>query len=164
MGANYRPLTCAALTGPFSEGERKPVQYVSTLIRGPHGRLTPDGKWMAYESGESGSADIYVAPFPDPTAKWRISTAGGLRPTWRADSKELFYLAPDKTLMAVSMPSPDRAGVPVPLFKTTPVDYLGGRDPYSPSADGQRFLVNTLTQDAPPQAINVITNWRSLGS
>ena len=141
------------------EGDRKPVAYVPTPSPAFQGCLSPDGKWMAYASTESGTQDIYVAPFPNPTAKWRISTGGGLQPHWRADGRELFYLSGDKTLMAVSMPSPDRPAVPVTLFKTSAVNYFfGGRNDYAPSKDGQRFLVNSMTAPG-SQSIEVVTGW-----
>jgi hypothetical protein len=89
-----------------------------------------------------------------------LSTAGGIQPRWRADGKELFYLSTDKTLMAVSMPSPDRPAVPVTLFKTSAVNYFfGGRNDYAPSRDGQRFLVNSMTAPG-SQSIEVVTGWR----
>jgi serine/threonine protein kinase len=144
------------------DGDREPVAYVPTPSPVFQGCLSPDGKWMAYASSESGNQEIYVAPFPNATAKWRISTAGGMQPRWRADGKELFYLADfrDKTLMAVSMTSPDRPAVPVTLFKTSAVNYFfGGRNDYAPSKDGQRFLVNSMTAPG-SQSIEVVTGWR----
>jgi Tol biopolymer transport system component len=66
-----------------------------------HARISPDGRWVAYLSAESGRADVFVQNFPTPAGKWQISTAGGIQPVWRRDGKELFYLAPDGTLMAV---------------------------------------------------------------
>ena len=142
------------------KGERKLQPYSPSPSDNFEGRVSPDGNWMAYMSTESGTLEIYVAPFPNPTAKWRISTAGGKQPRWRADGKELFYLAPDKTLMAVSMPSPDRAGLPTSLFRTRAIEYFFGlRSDYAPSKDGQRFLVQTGESQA--QSISVITAWRS---
>ena len=142
------------------KGERKLHPYSPSPSQNFEGRVSPDGNWMAYMSTESGTLEIYVAPFPNPTAKWRISTAGGKQPRWRADGKELFYLAPDKTLMAVSMPSPDRAGLPTSLFRTRAIEYFFGlRSDYAPSKDGQRFLVQTGESQA--QSISVITAWRS---
>jgi hypothetical protein len=74
--------------------------------------------------------------------------------------KELFYLSSDKTLMAVATLSPDRPSVPVPLFKTSAVEYFfGGRNDYAPSRDGQRFLVNSMTAPG-SQSIEVVTGWR----
>ena len=142
------------------KGEHKLQPYSPSSSQNFQGRLSPDGKWMAYMSTESGTLEIYVAPFPNPTAKWRISTAGGKQPRWRADGKELFYLAPDKTLMAVSMPSPDRASLPTSLFRTKAIEYFFGlRSDYAPSKDGQRFLVQT--GDSQIQSISVITGWRN---
>jgi eukaryotic-like serine/threonine-protein kinase len=141
------------------EGQ-KPAAYTPTPSPVGAGCLSPDGKWMAYLSTESGAMEVYVAPFPNPTAKWRISTTGGTQPRWRADGKELFYLAPDKTLMSVAMPSPDRAAIPVALFKTGAVSYFyASRNDYTPSRDGQSFLVNTQTSPG-AQFIDVIIGWQ----
>jgi dipeptidyl aminopeptidase/acylaminoacyl peptidase len=141
-------------------GKRELVRYAAASTRNSQGRVSPDGKWMAYVSQESGDLEVYVAPFPTPSAKWRISTAGGFQPRWRADSQELYYLSPDSTLMAVSIPTPDRAGVPVPLFKTSVVQFFGGfRNDYSPSGNGKRFLINSPTGKAQPQSVSVIVGW-----
>ena len=141
------------------DGEGKAAPYLPTPSSAAQGSLSPDGKWMAYASSESGAMDIYVAPFPNPTSKWRISTAGGMQPRWRADGKELFYLTPDKTLMAVSIPSPDRAAVPAPLFQTRATGYFyASRQDYSPSQDGQRFLVNSMLAPG-SQSIEVLLGW-----
>ena len=122
------------------------------------GRVSPDGRWLAYSSNESGTPEIYIGSFPQPGATFRVSIKGGVFPIWRADGKELFYLAPDQTLMAVAIRgAPDQSAAPVALFNTPIVNY-GGRMNYAPSADGKRFLVNTKLEAA-PHAIHVIANW-----
>jgi Tol biopolymer transport system component len=138
---------------------RKPTRFGVPLSQA-QGKVSPDGKWFAYSTQESVSSEIYVSPFPNPTAKWRVSIAGGSQPRWRRDGKELYYMAPDKTLMAVDVARPDRPGVPLPLFKTQAVDYLGGRYSYAPSVDGQRFLINTQQVDITPQSIDIVMGWQ----
>jgi hypothetical protein len=139
-------------------GDQKPAPYLRTQFLEGWGRVSPDGRWMAYASNESGTPEVYISAFPEPGAKWRVSTKGGGFPKWRADGKELFYLAPDQTLMAVAIRgAPDQAGTPETLF-TTPIVEYGGRINYAPSADGKRFLINARLK-AGPHTIHVITGW-----
>lgn len=81
--------------------DRKPFPFLSTLFNEQQGAFSPNGKWVAYQSNESGRFEIYVRAFPGPGGEWQASTEGGLSPRWRADSKELYYLSPDARLMAV---------------------------------------------------------------
>ena len=84
------------------DGDRKPFPVVQTNFEERDGQFSPDGKWIAYQSNESGRFEIYVQPFPGPARKWGpISTNGGAQVRWRRDGKELFYIALDDRLMAV---------------------------------------------------------------
>jgi Tol biopolymer transport system component len=136
---------------------------VQTEFNEGHGRFSPDGKWVAYASDESGRAEVYVQPFPGPGQRWQISTTGGDQPAWRSDGKEFFYIAPDRKLMAVSIKAGTgiEAGVPQALFeapvRTTSV--TGSRNQYIATPDGQRFLVITLLEEATRPPITVVTNW-----
>jgi len=145
------------------EGDHKPIPYLQTPFSETQGQFSPDGRWMAYVSNESGQNQVYVQTIPASGAKWQISTSGGDEPRWRSDGKELFYLAADRKLMAVPVktggaPSGSfEAGQALPLFEIEPGP--GGR-PYQPARDGQRFLVNVTAGDtaaAPP--ITVVLNW-----
>jgi len=122
-------------------------------------RFSPNGRWIAYGSDESGRNEVYVAPFPQPAGKWQISTAGGNWPRWRHDGKELFYLAPDGKLMAATVNGEASAfavDAVRPLFDTR----LGGlRYAYDVSPDGQRFLVNTVVEEAAASPITLVVNW-----
>ena len=150
------------------EGDKKPFPVVRTSFVEPYGQFSPDGKWVAYQSNESGRAEVYAQPFPGPGAKIKISTDGGAQMRWRRDGKELFYLALDSRLMAVPLRagSDDRGlepGDPTPLF-TAKVGELvplqsGYAQSYDIAPDGQRFLMNTLTKDVNPPPITVILNW-----
>src|SRR5262249_12095065 len=100
------------------DGERKPIPYLQTPFDEAQGQFSPDGRWVAYTSTDSGRPEIYVQPFPASGGKWQISTAGGVTPRWRADGKELFYISLDRKLMAVDITAAAKfeAGIPRPLF------------------------------------------------
>ena len=109
------------------DGDRKPFPVVQTNFDERDGQFSPDGKWIAYQSNESGRFEIYVQPFPGPGGKSQVSTNGGAQVRWRRDGKELFYIALDGRLMAVpirlaSNGQAVEAGTPVPLFAT----HVGG--------------------------------------
>lgn len=144
-------------------GDRKPFPYVQTPFVESHGQFSPDGKWVAYASDQSGRAEIYVESFPRGNGFWQISTNGGDQPQWRADGKELYYLAPDKNIMSVSVNNSGTIefGRPAALFQTNvPLTGLSDdRNSYVPRADGQKFLVLQLTDTGNSQPWNVILNW-----
>jgi hypothetical protein len=117
---------------------------------------------MAYSSDESGRFETYVTEFPKQRGRWQLSTNGGTQPSWRADGKELFYVAPDQTFMSVGVRVADgfEALPPVPLFKANfPPSVPAYWRYYVPSADGQRFLVAALLAEAGASPINVVLNW-----
>src|SRR5205807_7234625 len=88
---------------PQKNGERKPIRIANTPFDELNGQFSPDERWVAYETNESGRFEIVVQPFPDPAGKWQVSTNGGIQPRWRADGKELYFIAPDGKLMAASV-------------------------------------------------------------
>jgi len=136
-------------------GEKKPIAIAQTASEESQGQFSPDGKWIAYQSNESGRFEIYVQPFPGPGRRSQISTGGGRIPRWRHDQKELFYLGQDNRLMAQSVSvtsSGVEPGTPVALFPVTP------GTSYAASRDGQRFLINEITKDVAP--ITVLLNWK----
>ena len=111
----------------MGSSERKPIPFLVTPADETFGQFSPDGKWVAYDSDESGRREVYVQGFaPDrvPAAaggKWTISSGGGNKPRWRRDGKELFYIALDGKMMAVPVKTTAATfepGVPVPLFET----------------------------------------------
>ena len=142
-------------------GDQKPTLAVRTPLNEMHGRLSPDGRWMAYASDESGELQVYVQPFPATGDKKQISSDGGSEPRWRRDGNELFYLASNRALMSVSIPGGNalNARVPQALF-TTRAPLVGSpyRANYAVIASGQRFLVNTRLEDT-PSPITVVLNW-----
>jgi Tol biopolymer transport system component len=119
--------------------------------------FSPDGKWIAYHSDESGVAEVYVRPFPGPGGKWKVSTGGGLAPRWPGDGREIFYLSPDNKIMAVPVTlSPSfQAGVSVALFTKV-------NNGWDVSRDGQRFLINSLPEDTGSPPLTLLINWTAL--
>ena len=102
-------------------GDRKPFPYLQTEFNESYGRLSPNGRWLAYTSDETKRAEIYVQTFPTPGGKWQISTNGGFSPVWSRDGKELFYIGSDQKLMAVEVIGGNKfeAGMPRPSFRCT---------------------------------------------
>jgi Tol biopolymer transport system component len=144
------------------DGKPKPGAKPQPYIRKPYnqtlGRFSPDMRWVAYQSDESGRSEIYIDSFPEPQKKVPISTAGGRNPEWRKDGQELFYLSPDDKLMAVAIkPGPDSTepSLPHELF-ALPSDTVG-LGPFDVAADGQRFLIPVTTDKVEP--LTVIVNW-----
>jgi dipeptidyl aminopeptidase/acylaminoacyl peptidase len=131
------------------------------------GQFSPDGKWVSYASNESGRNEVYVQPFPPTGAKLQISTEGGTDARWRGDGQEIFYLTPDRTLMAVQLSSSGnslRPSTPQALFKTsgTGPSGVGIRFHYAVSHDGERFLIHTDAGQSSPARMVVVLNWTAL--
>jgi Tol biopolymer transport system component len=144
---------------PLSGGG-KPTPIVQTPFAELHARISPDGRWMAYTSNESGRQGVYVTRFPEPGGKWQVSTNGGAFPVWRRDGRELFYRAADGKLMAVPVaPGSDFApGAPIPLFELrAAIGGLGNGTFYDVAPDG-RFLINMPVQRTSPP-VTVVLNW-----
>ncbi|MGH9315593.1 MAG: hypothetical protein ACRD1P_00560, partial [Thermoanaerobaculia bacterium] len=125
-------------------------------------RFSPDGHWIAYASDESGKFEVYVRPFPGPGGKWQVSTAGGGVPHWRGDGKELLYLSLDNKIMAVPVQADStfHKDSPVALFATHPSPVFGA--PYDVSADGKRFLVNSVSADQGSPPLSLVVHWPAL--
>ena len=151
--------------------ESKPFPVVQTNAEERDGQFSPDGKWVAYQSNESGRFEIYVQSFPKPQARGRISTNGGAQVRWGADSSELFYVGLDGRLMAVTLRLDPQgtaveAGAPVPLFRPR---IAGGavrgvyRQQYAVSRDGRQFLINVLAEEAVIPPITLVLNWKPKG-
>ncbi len=143
-------------------GDRKPIPFLKTPFQELRPVFSPDGRFLAYQSNESGRYEIYVQSFPGPGGKWQISTSGGIEPQWRADGKELYYRAPDQKVMAVEIRTGDTvtAGTPQSLFQGR-FDTGIGRNHYLPAADGRRFLtVAPLGREALTPT-TVVLNWNA---
>ena len=151
------------------KGPGKPFAVVQTEFEERDAQFSPDGKWIAYHSDESGRFEVYVQPFMRPGTRTLISNGGGAQVRWSRDRSELFYVALDGRLMAGPIRSSSdgrtlHAGAPVPLFMTRIIGGLPGqgnhRQQYVVSPDGQRFLVHSLIGEE-TSPITVILNWRA---
>jgi Tol biopolymer transport system component len=147
------------------EGDGKPFPVVQSDFDERDGQFSPDGKWIAFESNETGRYEIYIQPFPT-GAKTIVSSGGGAQVRWNRNGRELFYIAMDGQLMAVPIQLTDgqaEIGKSAALFRTN----VGGavtlgvtRQQYAVSADGQRFLMNTVVAEANASPISLVLGWR----
>jgi Tol biopolymer transport system component len=140
-------------------GDRKPLILSKSEFDRDNPHISPDGRWIAYNSLESGRWEVYIAAFPSFTEKRQVSSNGGCQPLWRKDGKELFYRTLDGKVMAVEVKGGNtlQTGAPQLLFQTA-----GGVNPvqgeYSVTADGKRFLLqDPVGQGVAP--ITVVLNW-----
>jgi Tol biopolymer transport system component len=151
---------------PLDRGGAKPVPFLQTEFNETFGAFSPDGRWIAYASDESGRDEIYVSPFNPPTSgtapvagKWRISKSGGTRPRWRRDGKELYFLDPDGKVMAAEVLADPvfRPGVPHILFS----DAANLRH-FDAAPDGNRFLVAMPGAQTRQSPLTVVMNWTAM--
>jgi serine/threonine protein kinase len=139
-------------------GDRTPMPLVNTSANEVLPRFSPDGKWVAYMSDETGRYELYIKPFPG-TGKYQVSTTGGFVGYWRGDGRELFYMSRG-SLYAVDVQEKGKAlelGTPHLLAKLATVDGPGG--PFVPAEDGKRFLVNALGEEKGIQTLTLVNNW-----
>jgi len=141
-------------------GDRKPFPVLNSAFNEIRGRFSPDGRWIAYTSDESGQTEIYVTPFPDLAGKWRVSTSGGNWPRWSHDGKEIFFLSADSTQLMAAHVDGQRTqfivGKIETLFEAS--WRLGARYPYDVSPDGRIFAATQVEQPT-PTPITVVVNW-----
>jgi len=149
------------------DGERRITPLIQTPFDERNAVISPDGKWLAFQSNESGTDEVYVRPFPDvESGRWQVSTTGGFHPAWAPNGRELFYVAADGRLMAVDVRSQGGFGVGVPRTLVDGGFYFNlvpqGRS-YDISPDGTRFLLieapNSGTQ-ADTAGLTVVLHWQ----
>jgi DNA-binding winged helix-turn-helix (wHTH) protein/Tol biopolymer transport system component len=143
-----------------TDGAARPL--LATPANEMQARISPDGKWLAYASDESGSLEVYVDRYPELGDKRQVSTGGGGQPQWRADQRELFYLSADRAVTAVEVDTGrDIAfGAPRALFRAAVAgNAADARDQYAAAADGSRFLVTAPAEEATSRPITVIVDW-----
>jgi Tol biopolymer transport system component len=136
-------------------GDRKPFPAINTGFEEAHGVVSPDGRWLAYRSNETGDYEIYIQGFPAAQGRWMVSKGGGSGPQWRGDGKELVYLGTNGMMMSVSVQSTSeglRAGKPVELMR--------GDANTRMSSDGKRFLTVEAAQGSAKRSIVVLSNWQ----
>jgi hypothetical protein len=142
-----RPHTTAPTETPQDEG---------------NAQFSPDGKWIAHTSDETGRYEVFVVPFPSLGGKLQVSTRGGTEPRWRADGKELFYFDHQNFLTAVEITTTEgafEAGKATALFQARETWLPGWGCRYDVSDDGQRFLLFVPVDETPPATISLILNW-----
>jgi serine/threonine protein kinase len=142
----------------------KPLFQAKWTVR--NAQLSPDGRWMAYSTNETGSMEVYVSPFPSTNGKWQVSTAGGEEPRWRQDGRELFYVSADGKMMAVPVKTTIagfEAGSPVALFQTRRRQPISAQDvfSYDVSGDGRKFMIATKVDEPNAAPLSVLLNWAS---
>ncbi len=145
------------------EDESEPEMLLQTPFDEDTGMLSPDDRWLAYVSNESGREEIYVRPFPDPGGKLQISTEGGTEPMWSRDGRELFYRIGDK-MMAVAIATEPRLapGSPTLLFEGRYRSGSEGGNPatgYDVAPDGRFVMIRAEEGAGGTQQINVVLNW-----
>jgi len=156
-------------SGPVAS-ERKPIPYLVTTFNESQAKFSPDGKWVAYSSNETGTVEAYVRPFPSSSGgKWLVSNGGGRQVRWRPDGKELYFIAPGGALMAAEVHTTGStfvASTPTVLFRPQILGGLGGAPTtlwrYDISKDGQRFLINTAGDEKSSAPITITTQWQEL--
>jgi hypothetical protein len=155
--SSQNPKTARDLWALPLEGNQKPFAVVQTAFEDTAGQFSPDSRWVAYQSNESGRTEVYVQPFPGPGRHLQLSINGGSRPQWRGDGSEVFFISPDNRVMTVRLKPPANnliveAEPPVELFKAPSAIYAATRD-------GEHFLIDAPLEQAPTPAITVILNW-----
>lgn len=147
---------------------REPAPYLVTPFHEYMGRFSPDGRWIAYASNDSGSPQVYVRPFapgkPASGVRRQVSTQGGNLPIWRGDGKELLYHAAGGKPVAVSVQAQGetfRTGTPVTLFEFRPGTFLFPGLLFDVTRDGQRFLLTEPVGDSGSQSMTVVLNWQA---
>jgi Tol biopolymer transport system component len=144
----------------WPQGAQKATPFLQTPFNEQRPVFSPDGRWVAYDSNESGTPQVYVRSFPNPGGKWQVSTKGGTYPRWRKDGKELYYVSPDNTLMAAAVTTSGDAFQPGAVTALFPLRIRQGlRSPYDVTQDGQRFLVNTASEQTTSAPVTLVVNW-----
>lgn len=140
----------------------EPTRLLASKGGERNGQISPDGKWVAYASDESGSWEIYVTTFPGAVGKWQVSRGGGTEPRWRGDGKEIFYIAPNGMLTAVAVNADNvfATGTPAPLFQVHGRAPISSTDvfTYDVAKDGKRFLVNRYVRPEHVPPLTILLN------
>ena len=149
-----------------ADGSAAPKPFIEQPGAQAQGQFSPDGRWVAYTSDESGRAEVYVCAYPSGERRSQISVSGGGQPRWRSDGREIYYVAPSGTLMAVPVVDPQEVavGAPVPLFTERSLQinnslfFYGAAAAYDVDGLGKRFLVNHLKREPTAGPIHVVVN------
>ncbi|HEV8700940.1 MAG TPA: protein kinase [Candidatus Polarisedimenticolia bacterium] len=140
-------------------GDRKPIPVLQTPFRELEAVFSPDGRWIAYTSDESGRGEVYVTSFPGPGRKWQVSTSGGVLPRWSGTGREVFFDGPGERIMAAAV---SVRGDTFEVGGTQQLFEIRSQRPgnvFDVTPDGQRFLVNTATQAQNSVPMTLVVNW-----
>jgi hypothetical protein len=150
-----------ASPGGASSGEPKAFPFLQTEADEFGATMSPNGRWVAYVSDESGRYEVYVQSFPGGGGKRQVSTGGATAPRWRRDGQELFYYATDGKLMAAPVQSGENfaASAAAPLFEFRAGNANAFFAPYAVTGDGQRFLLNATVETEMSAPLTVVFNW-----
>jgi serine/threonine protein kinase len=145
----------------YSLLDRRLLPYFETSLPVTAGRFSPDGRWMAYVSEETGQPEVYVSPFPTPARKWQVSTTGGSQPVWNRNGRELYFLTPDRKLVTAKIVTQPEFHIETveTLFEVAEKPSPSDIPLYDVSPDGSRFLVNMPLDDAGSEPLTVVLNW-----
>jgi Tol biopolymer transport system component len=139
---------------------RKSAMVIATPFDESSADMSPDGKWIVYQSDESGRPEIYVQTFPEPTGKWIVSRGGGTQPMWSRDGREIYYVSADRRMTAVPVSTSGAftAGTPAALFSVA-IRGPFGFPQYDVTADGARFLVNRMVAEEGKNPMTLVQGW-----
>jgi Tol biopolymer transport system component len=154
-----RPPPVVPAIASYSLDARRESPFIATTFRQGEAVFSPDGRFVAYTSAESGRFEIYAQEFPGPGGKWQISTEGGEDPVWSRDGKEIFYVAPGNRLMSVPVTTKSglEAGTPAFLFEARFRPETGQQ--YDVSSDGKRFIIVTDIANSGAAPVTLVQNW-----
>jgi serine/threonine protein kinase len=157
----------AAIPDPLRAGTHQAIPVANSTFSEMHGQVSPDGRYFAYTSNESGQAEIYVCPFPPGdgrSGKWLVSSGGGAQPRWRGDGKEIFYLDPGHRMMAadISTQAGFQSSTPHPLFTSPAISGTQLLFQYDVTRDGKRFLMIGPIEGSVTDPATIVLNWEAL--
>jgi eukaryotic-like serine/threonine-protein kinase len=159
---SFQTLARSSDLGLVSLGDGKFTPLLSSTASETNGQISPNGKWMAYASNETGDWEVYVTTFPAAAGKWQVSRDGGTEPRWRGDGREIFYIGPHATVTAVPVNEEGTfsAGNPTRLFQSHGRAQISSTDlfTYDVTKDGQRFLMNRYSKPSRIAPLQIILN------
>ncbi len=159
-----QPNSRREIWGVLLSGDRKALPLIQSQYDVYAPALSPDEKWLAYESRESGRPEICVIPFLHGSGKWEVSTGGGVLPRWRRDGRELFYISTDNKIMSAEITEQESSlliGKVQSLFRVNPVPFAGGSN-YDVTGDGDKFVVASLASSQESEPLTLVVNWLAL--
>jgi serine/threonine protein kinase len=155
--SQYSGQTQGDISTVLVKGEKKQRMFVQSAYNEDGGRFSPDGRWIAYVSNETGQTEIYIRPYPGPGSAIKVSTGGGTDLCWRRDGRELFYISNDNKMMSVDIrmtASSLESGSVRELFPRTPI-----MEAYDVFPDGKRFLINRVIEPTVTDPVTIVVNW-----